>query len=176
MIEETPTTEALSDVYVVKKHWIVYVEDFFLHAFGCLSFLLCAYFLASRGAFGGIGQSQSIYGAMALVGFVLIFWTSFFFAWTKQYFDMWRITDTHIVGVNQEDLLSREEVTVSLDKVQDVFFEREGFLSTLLGFGTLRVQSAGIDQDLVIECVADVEHASRVITESRDKRAVKKAY
>ncbi len=175
MIEEKTTENVEAKDYLVKKHWIVYVEDFFLHAFGCFLFLLCAYFLASRGAFGGIGQAQSIYGAMALIGFVLIFWTSFFFAWTKQYFDMWRITDTHIIGVNQEDLLSREEVTISLDKVQDVFFEREGFLSTLLGFGTLRVQSAGIDQDLFIECVAGVQDASSYIIESRDRRIDKKA-
>ncbi len=152
----------------IRKHWVVYLQDFFLHAFGCLIFIICAYFLASRGAFGGIGTTESSYGAMVLTTFVLIFWTSFFYAWTKDYFDVWHVTNEHIIAINQKEILNREESFMELTRIQDVSIEKNGFLATLLGYGKLRVQSAGNEQEFVMEHVAHVEMVAHKIMQLRD--------
>ncbi len=156
----------------IRKHWIVYLQDFFLHTFGCLIFLIAAYYLASKGSFNGLFPAGSNYGAMVLIMFVLIFWTSFFYAWTKEYFDVWFITNKHIIAINQKQMFDREESFMELNRIQDVFFEREGFLATMLGFGRLKVQSAGIEQVFIIENVADVETKAHKIMDLRDAAKV----
>jgi uncharacterized membrane protein YdbT with pleckstrin-like domain len=160
----------------IRKHWIVYLQDFFLHAFGCLIFLISAYYLASKGSFNGMVGEGSAYGAMILIMFVLIFWTSFFYAWTKEYFDVWFITNKHIIAINQRQMFDREESFMELNRIQDVFFEREGFLATLFGFGRLKVQSAGTEQEFIIENVRDVETKAHKIMDLRDAAKANKEH
>ncbi len=152
----------------IRKHWIVYVQAFFLHAFGCVIFLICAYYLASKGDFSALLGEGSIYGSMTLITFVLIFWTSFFYAWTKEYFDVWYVTTMHIIAINQKEIFTRDESFMELNRIQDVFFEKEGFLAHVLGYGTLRVQTAGTLQEFVIENVKDVESVAHRLMEIRD--------
>lgn len=151
----------------VRKHWIIYVKDFCLHTFGCFFFIYIASFLASKGNINGLYYGD--YGAMILVSFVLLFWTSFFFAWTKNYFDVWYVTDQHIIAVNQKDIFDRDEAFMELIRIQDVFFEKTTFLSTILGYGKLRVQSAGTEQEFIIEDVRDVEGCAHRIMDLRDR-------
>ena len=92
-----------------------------------------------------LSQTIASHIALILVAFVILFWTSFFYAWTKNYLDIWYVTTKHIVAINQKDLFQREDAFMELTRIQDVFFEKEGFLSTLLGYGTLKVQSAGTE-------------------------------
>ena len=154
----------------VRKHWIVYVEDLLLHLFGCIVFILAASYLSSNGRmFSSISESFGAYSAMTLTAFVLLFWTSFFYTWTKNYFDVWYVTDEHIIAVNQRDMFDREEAFMELTRIQDVFFEREGLLSTLLNYGRLKVQSAGTEQEFIIEDVRNVEEVAHRIMELRDE-------
>jgi hypothetical protein len=158
----------------IRKHWIVYLRDLFLHAFGCVIFLISSYYLASKGSFSSLVGEGGAYGVMILIMFVLIFWTSFFYAWTKEYFDVWFITNKHVIAINQRQMFNREESFMELNRIQDVFFEREGFLATMLGFGRLRVQSAGTEQEFIIENVRDVESKAHIIMNIRDEIQGKK--
>ena len=153
----------------VRKHWIVYVEDFISHTFGCVLFMFIGNYLSSSGFFSFISRDMSSYAAMISVAFILIFWTSFFYAWTKNYFDVWYVTDRHIIAINQKQMLEREEAFMELTRIQDVLFEKNGFLSTWFGYGKLRVQTAGEDQEFVMEDVHDVEAVAHRIMELRDK-------
>lgn len=152
----------------VRKHWIVYLHDFFIHAFGCLIFILSAYYLSTRGAWIGIDSDTTAHGAMILVMFVLIFWTSFFYAWTKDYFDVWYVTNEHLIAVNQKEMFTRDEVFMELDRIQDVLCEKDGVVATLFGYGKLKVQSAGTEQEFVMEHVRDVETVAHRIMDLRD--------
>ena len=152
----------------IRKHWIVYFEDFFLHLFGCLVCIVPAYYLASHGNIFLLSDNDRADSAMVLITFVLIFWISFFYFWTKSYFDVWYITDRHIISVNQKHMLEREETYMELARIQDVFFEKNGFIQTFLGCGTLKVQSAGTNQEFVIEYIKNVEESAHRIMELRD--------
>lgn len=152
----------------VRKHWMVYLEDFSLHLFGCLACILPAYYLASHSVSIFLSNGDRAHLAMVLITFVLIFWVSFFYFWTKSYFDVWYITDRHIIAVNQKQMFEREEAFMELTRIQDVFFEKNGFIQTFLGYGTLKVQSAGTEQEFIIENVHDVEDVSHRIMELRD--------
>lgn len=153
----------------VRKHWIVYLSDVLLHTFGCLLFIGIALFLSFQGVLPSLGVDNKAYISMVLVFFVIIFWTSFFYFWTKNYFDVWYVTDRHIIAVNQKDMFEREQAFMELTKLQDVLFEKNGFLATFLGYGKLKVQTAGSDQEFVIEDVHDVEAVAHRIMGLRDK-------
>lgn len=159
----------------IRKHWIVYVEDFALHLFASVVFLVGAVFLASRGVLPFLSGDDVARGAMVLVMFVLIFWTSFFYFWTKNYFDVWYITDRHIIAVNQKQMFEREEAFMELSKVQDVSFEKNGFIATFFGYGKLQVQTAGSEQVFVISDVREVEFAAHQIMDLRDTKQGRKA-
>jgi uncharacterized membrane protein YdbT with pleckstrin-like domain len=146
-----------------RKHFMVYLLDVVLHSLGCVIFIVAAWELST---FGGMFGS---YVAYVFVFFVLIFWISFFYAWTKNYFDVWYITNKHVIAVDQEDILKRDEAFMELNRIQDIFFERDGILETWLGYGKLRVQSAGTEQEFVLSGVRDVEGVAHTIMKLRDE-------
>ena len=146
----------------VRKHWVVYVEDFILHLFACAVFLASAAFLSSRTLSSFVTGSNLAQGTMVLIMFVLIFWT-------KNYFDVWYVTDRHIIAVNQKDMFEREEAFMDVSKIQDVSFEKNGFIATFFGYGRLKIQTAGSDQEFIIEDIYDVEGAAHRIMDLRDK-------
>lgn len=156
-------------IEAVRKHWIVYVFDFLSHAVGCAIFISAAIYLASHKKLWFVAALYGDYGAMVLVFFVMLFWVSFFFVWTKNYFDVWYVTNQHIIAINQKDIFERDEAFMELTRIQDVFFEKSGVIATLLGYGHLKVQSAGTEQEFIIEDVADVEGCAHRIMELRDK-------
>ncbi len=159
----------------VRKHWIVYVEDFLIHFFGCVLFICIAGYLSLQGVVPYLSSDNKAHIAMILVLLVLIFWTSFFYFWTKHYFDVWYITDRHIIAVDQKDMFAREHAYVELTKIQDVSFEKNGFLGTFLGYGKLKIQTAGSDQQFMIADVQDVEVVVHRIMELRDAKNYPKA-
>lgn len=146
-----------------RKHWIVYVEDVLAHTFTCLVFIIVAHYID---AYGGIFGT---YSAMAITLIVLVTWVSFFYAWTQEYFDVWYITDRHIVVVNQKELLDRQESFMEYGRIQDVSYDKVGLLQTWLGYGKLHVQSAGSEQEFTLENVHDVEMFAHKIMELRDQ-------
>jgi len=159
----------------VRKHWIVYVSDVVLHGFGCLLFLGVVAVLSSSVATSTVGYAIIQNSKLIILFFVLLFWISFFFFWTKNYFDVWFLTNKRLIAVNQKEMFDREEVFMELSRIQDVFFEREGIIATLLNYGRLKVQSAGIDQEFVMTHVYDVENVAHTIMGLRDEAQGKNA-
>jgi uncharacterized membrane protein YdbT with pleckstrin-like domain len=158
----------------VRKHWIVYVSDSIIHILGCLVFIAVAGYLSYHGVIPFLSKDNKAYIAMILVFFVIIFWTSYFYFWTKNYFDVWYITDRHIIAVDQKDMFMRNESFMELGKIQDVSFEKNGLMATFFGYGRLKVQTAGSDQEFVIEDTRDVEAVAHRIMELRDSKTQNK--
>ena len=74
--------------------------------------------------------------------FMLLFLLLFLF-WVLYYLDMWVITTSRIIDIEQHGLFSREISEIPLGRVQDVTIEIHGIIEMLLKFGTIRVQTAG---------------------------------
>ena len=69
---------------------------------------------------------------------------------TEYYLDVLVITSKRIIHADQKSLFSRNTSTLELEKIQDVTVEVDGFLETILGFGTVRIQTAGEMKDFVL--------------------------
>lgn len=95
--------------------------------------------------FGGLG-----------IGFVL-FMAVMFYAWIGWNFSVYIVTDQRFIQISQKGLWKRSLVDIGLDKIQTVAYEVNGLQETLLGFGTIVVQT--YVGELVIH---DVHHPQKI--------------
>ncbi len=72
---------------------------------------------------------------MALGGIFL------FYEWVGWYYSIFIVTDQRLVQITQKGLFRRTVSDTGLDKIQNINFEINGIQETLLGFGTILVQT-----------------------------------
>lgn len=65
-----------------------------------------------------------------------------FILWSDYYLDVWIITNKRLIDIQQKGLFNRSVSELGMDKVQDVTIKVNGFVQTLLKFGSLEVQTA----------------------------------
>ncbi len=95
--------------------------------------------------FGGLG--------VGLVLAILVFMP----AWIAWYYSIFIVTDQRFIQITQKGLFHRSVVDIGLNQVQMVNYEVAGLQETLLGFGTIMVQT--YMGDLVIH---DVYHPAKI--------------
>jgi len=74
---------------------------------------------------------------------LLLVWTAAWGALTRYYLNAWILTNQRIVEIKQRRYFNREVSSVLLDRVQDVTTDVRGVIPSLLGIGSIKVQSAG---------------------------------
>lgn len=152
----------------VRKHWIVFAGIAASLLFSAL--LPCAIYIALQMFAPQILASFTIPGnAPALFLFfyslwLLFLWASFFIQWTKYYLDVWYVTEKRIIDVSQKKIFDREISNLRFDKIQDVTIDVHGFIPTLLGFGNIKVETAGENNmDFILDTVRNPDEVRRVI-------------
>lgn len=95
--------------------------------------------------FGGLGVGLLLASAVM------------FYAWMGWYFSIYALTDKRLIQIKQKGFFHRSLVDISNDQIIMVNYEISGFQETLLGFGTMTVQT--YVGELVIK---DVHHPKRV--------------
>jgi len=80
------------------------------------------------------------------IGLVVFFWY-----WMGWFYSLFIVTDQRLIQIRQKGLFNRSVVDIGLDKIQNVNFQIAGLQETLLGFGTIVIQT--FVGDLVIEMI-----------------------
>lgn len=96
-----------------------------------------------------------LFGGLA-IGFVLCFLIILPF-WITWYYSVYVVTDKRLLQITQKGLWTRSVVDISLNQIQMVNYEIAGFNETVLGFGTIMMQT--YVGDLVIH---DVHHPAKI--------------
>ena len=152
-------------ILYVRKHWIFFVLQVIplifmaiIPAFfpGLVTFFLPESISSMQDAF------FVLYGL-----WLIILWVWAFELWTKYYLDMWVLTTHKIMSTDQRSLFNRYMATLELEKIQDVTVEVNGFIETMLGYGTLRVQTAGEMRPFVMEDAAQAEQCKQIILDTQ---------
>lgn len=86
---------------------------------------------------------------------LLVLWSAAFNFITRYYLNEWIITSTRIISIYQHGFFSREISSVLLVKVQDVNVNVDGIFGTLIGYGQLKVQSAGTSEFFIMDDIPD---------------------
>lgn len=135
----------------VRKHWFVLVIE-------VLPFLLLAILplflpgilnLLTEPGMVGIDRIVSLLSidnpwARLILGlWWLVLWIAAFNTFTSYYLNQWIITSHRIIEIDQHGFFNRQVSSLLLNRVQDVTSDVRGLFATLLGYGTITVQSAG---------------------------------
>ena len=138
----------------VRRHIFVLIIEMIPFAFFALIplfFPLLVTLMTGMNAAGGVVLGAYITGANPWIRFGLgawwlFIWLAAFSTLTKYMLTVWVITTTRIVDIHQYGFWDRKVSSFLLARVQDVTTDVQGFFSTLIGFGTLNVETAGRDE------------------------------
>jgi hypothetical protein len=135
-------------LFVFRKHPIVMRKGLILAALGPLLGVLPAAIKPSLGFgifFGGLG-------AGLLLGLIL-----FFPSWISWYYSVFIVTDQRLIQITQKGLFHRSVVDLGLQQIQMVNYQIAGLQQTMLGFGTIMMQT--YVGDLVIH---EIHHPAKI--------------
>lgn len=150
-------------MFEVRKHWFVLATEI---GFGCIAALLPAIVYAIGSVLpitfelpgNGTVLFLFLYAAWLLLVVIVVT-----YLWTDYYLDVWIVTNRRVIDIEQRGLFSREIATMQLSKIQDITTEVNGFLATLIGFGDVHVQTAGLEREFVIRGVANPNKTREMI-------------
>lgn len=157
------TFELGPDEYVVaifRKHpfyiWITIAK-----------YILIAVLPALAGTFlGNMLGNLGDYTLIIYLIFLIILWISFFIEYTDFMLDTWVLTSDRLVDVDQLGLFSRRISTLSLDRIQDITIQQLGFLDSMLGIGTVFIQTAGAEEEFKILGMRNPSHVKDIIMQT----------
>jgi len=79
------------------------------------------------------------FGSLALG--IIIATIIMFYAWISWYFSVYIVTNQRFIQTNQKGLWKHSVIDIGLDKIQTISYEVNGLQETLLGFGTIVIQT-----------------------------------
>ena len=135
-------------LFVFRKHPIVMRKGLVLGCLGPLAGVIPAAVKPELGFgvfFGGLGLGL-------LLGLLL-----FFPSWIGWYYSVFIVTDQRLIQITQKGLFHRSVVDLGLQQMQTINYEIAGLQQTLLGFGTILIQT--YIGDLVIH---EVHHPAKI--------------
>lgn len=135
-------------LYVFRQHPIVMRKGLVFGMFGPLLGVIPAAIWPALGFtafFGGLA-------AGFILGFLIMLP-----GWIGWYFSVYIMTDQRFMQIRQKGLFHRSVADLALNQVQSINYEIAGLQQTLLGFGTIKIQT--YLGDLVIK---DVHHPASI--------------
>jgi uncharacterized membrane protein YdbT with pleckstrin-like domain len=142
----------------VRKHWLVFVAaNLYLVVLAFIPLVFRNLLVVQVG-------SETLF-RLAYTLWLSVLWLMLAIDWTNYYLDVWYLTSERLIDIEQKGLFFRDEATTRLELIQDVTVETGGFLATLVGFGNLRVQTAGESREFMMRDVAHPEAVKREIEE-----------
>ncbi len=134
-----------------RRHWFVLLSQILaakmIAIVPLLGILFVNYFvLPSLGSTVSLSEywPELLFGYLFLISFL---WITLFSIWTNYYLDVLTITDRRVVLVDQKGFFWRHATSFRLERMQDVKTEINGFIATLLDFGTLELETASDTKD-----------------------------
>lgn len=153
-------------VLIVRRHWFVFFARalfFALLAATPLIFLALMPSVVTEKLLPE-GSVSTALGFLYVV-WLIVLWIFLFIQWTVYFLDVWVVTDQRLIDVQQRWLFHRSIVTARLDRIQNVGIDVEGLLATLIGFGNIRILTAGDDPDIIIRTARHPERMRARILE-----------
>jgi len=77
----------------------------------------------------------------SLIGSMVLGLIIFFPSWIGWYFSLYIVTDQRLIQISQKGLFNRAVAGLGLPQIQSVNYEIKGLQETLLGFGTIKMQT-----------------------------------
>jgi len=107
--------------------------------------------------------------------FVLLAVTFFYVKWALYYLTIGVITNERIVDVDQNNLLSRNTASATLENIEDISVDVTGFWNTFFNVGTIAVMTAGEVPNLEFNLIKNPEGVANEIHQAIELAKEKEA-
>lgn len=139
-------------ILTVRPHWFVLIRQTFgLFLLALVPLLL--FFVPDVASRIGVTFSFGPLTTFFVSSWWLLLWTIFMIMWTNYYLDAWVVTDRRIIDIEQYGFWNRKVSECRLDRVQDISAEVKGFFRTILGFGSVYIQTAAEAERFIMKDV-----------------------
>ncbi len=98
----------------------------------------------------------------------LFVWTYAFVVWLDYHLDIWIVTTERIIDTELLGLFQRNLSEFKLSRIQDVSVDVHGIFPTLLDYGNVHIQTAGVTRQFVFQQVPKPQKIKRLILEAHD--------
>ncbi|MFH0890836.1 MAG: PH domain-containing protein [Candidatus Liptonbacteria bacterium] len=153
-------------VVIARRHWFVFVSEIITLALGFLPFILLFIFWDETYSLAGKYLNHAEASNLLIfigAGWLLFLWIKLFVSFTNYYLDILVITNQRVIDIDQIGLFARDIATAPLENAQDIKIEMIGVISTMLRFGNLYFQTAGMEKEIVVRGIKDPEGVKRQI-------------
>ncbi len=125
-------------LYVFRKHPVVMRKGLIVGSFGLLAGPLYTLILT----YGNPNDPPSmIFFYMSFIASLALSALLFFPSWMAWYFSVFIVTDQRFIQITQRGFFHRSVVDMGLNQIQMVNYEVKGLQETLLGYGTIMMQT-----------------------------------
>lgn len=125
-------------LYVFRKHPIVMRTGLILGSLGLLVGPLYTLILT----YSNTNDPPNLtFFYLSMLASVVISMLLFFPAWMSWYFSVFIVTDQRFIQITQKGFFHRSVVDMGLNQIQMVNYEVKGLQETLLGYGTMMMQT-----------------------------------
>ena len=157
-----PMEQGEQIVAKVHRHWLFIATRIIGLAVMLIMPLILVAALERLGIIVFVGTGTPLVVLWALWG--LVMWSVFWQFWTTYYMDIWVVTNRRIIDIDYQRLFDRNISILRLDRVQDITTHVQGIIGTLLKYGSVVVQTAGTQEEFVIDQIADPESLRDIIS------------
>lgn len=145
-------------ILTLHRHWIILVFHFlyFVALFGTSAVLL-----NYQTPIIDLFWSGLYWWGISL--YWILFLTFILLNWINDELDLFIITDSRVIGIDQISTLARSVSECSLDRVQEVNAHTAGIFQTIFGFWDVHIHTASETSNMVIKYAPDpIENARRI--------------
>jgi len=150
-------------IIFIRRHWVNFFFQLFPF-FALILLLFFVYFLAIYfGSFDFFSDLEWKIVHLILAFLGLFFWSFIFIVFLDYYLDVWIITNSRIINIEQKGLFRREISELRIENMQDVTTEIGGIIPTFFDYGDLYIQTAGKRERFLFKSIAHPERIRDII-------------
>ncbi len=146
-------------ILFLRRHWINLFFQLFPFFALVLLILLIYFFATFFGLFDFFSDFDWKMTHLILAFLGLFFWSFIFIVFLDYYLDIWIITNSRIVNVEQKGLFRRDISELRIENMQDITTEITGIIPTFFDYGDLYIQTAGKIERFLFKSIS---HPNRV--------------
>ncbi len=153
-------------VLQARKHWFLFLGEllpFFIIAIIPFALPKILPFAPPLAQYAGLFDYSAPLARAGLGVWLLVTWTSAWGAFTRYFLNAWVLTSQRIVNIKQRRFFSREVSSLFLSRIQDVTTDVSGVISSLLGIGNIKAQTAAEDVEFVMRGIPRPEQMRDLI-------------
>jgi membrane protein YdbS with pleckstrin-like domain len=149
-------------VQTIYKHWIAIAPFIFVSGVLAILCLFGIYYIARYQP--SLGSVSNTFSLVIIILFVLAFTSIFTFGiiWIWHHNKI-ILTNENIIDIEQIGLFRKNIANLSLANIQDISIRVEGPIQTMLGYGTVLIQTAGEQENFNLDNIANPYTVEQVI-------------